>query len=78
MTKHNDRRVKIPQDGYRRQVDFFLFLNLHCWHVKIEGLPLFELGGLLLVIVFVVVEFISVRSIRTIVTMRRLQQDLKV
>lgn len=42
------------------------------------GLPLLELGGLLLVIVFVVVEFVSLRSIRTIVTMRGLHQDLKV
>lgn len=42
------------------------------------GLPLLELGRLLLVIVFVVVEFVSLRSIRTIVTMRRLHQDLKV
>lgn len=53
-------------------------MDLYCWHVEVEGLPLFELGGLLLVIVLVVVEFISVRSIRTIVTMRRLQQYLKV
>lgn len=43
-----------------------------------EGLPLLELGGLLLVIVFVVVEFVSIGSIRTTVTMRRLHQDLKV
>lgn len=45
---------------------------------KIEGLPLLELGGLLLVIIFVVVEFVSLRSIGTIVTMRGLHQDLKV
>lgn len=37
---------------------------------RMEGLPLFELGGLLLVIIFVVVEFVSVGSIGTIMTVR--------
>lgn len=42
------------------------------------GVPLFELGGLLLVIVFMVVELISLWTIGTAVTMRRLHQDLRV
>lgn len=43
-----------------------------------EVLPLLELRRFLLIIVFVVVEFISLRSTGTVVTVGRLHQDIKV
>lgn len=52
--------------------------KLHHSYEELESLPLLELGGLLLVVIFVIVKFVSLRSIWTVVTMRSLHQDLKV
>ncbi len=73
MIKHNDRRVK-NTTVHNLDIDNRLTVE----YEEMEGLPLLELRGLLLVIIFVVVEFVSLRSTGTIVTMRRLHQDLKV